>query len=135
MLTRESLRLIFDELGDASRIVAVFTGLVPPYPIGLMNVWDFVDRLMFLVDIGYRGAWVCEKAARAGSLECLKYAHAHGCPWNRWTCVSAAAAGSLECLKYAHEHGCPWDGYTRLNAVINGSLECLEYAKSNGCPQ
>ena len=24
-------------------------------------------------------------------------------------CEEAAANGQLECLKYAHEHGCPWD--------------------------
>ena len=43
-----------------------------------------------------------------GRLECLKYAHEKGCPWDRLTC-SAAESGHLECLKYAHEKGCPWD--------------------------
>ena len=48
-------------------------------------------------------------AAEGGHLECLKYAHENGCPWDEWTCSMAAFNGHLECLKYAHENGCPWD--------------------------
>ena len=51
-------------------------------------------------------------AAENGHLECLKYAHEHGCPWDEETCAVAAENGQLECLKYAHEHGCPWDEET-----------------------
>ena len=43
-------------------------------------------------------------------LECLKYAHEHGCPWDILTCMYAALNGHLDCLQYAHENGCPWDG-------------------------
>jgi len=46
-------------------------------------------------------------AAIYGNLNCLKYAHENGCPWNENTCCSAAENGHLECLKYAHENGCP----------------------------
>jgi hypothetical protein len=49
----------------------------------------------------------CSCAAENGHLECLKYAHEHGCPWNENTCLNAAENGHLECLKYAREHGCP----------------------------
>ena len=45
-------------------------------------------------------------------VECLKYAHENGCPWNEETCYYAAQNGHLECLKYAHENGCPWDDWT-----------------------
>ena len=48
-------------------------------------------------------------AAKYGHLECLKYAHENGCPWDEVTCSEAAENGHLECLKYAHENGCPWD--------------------------
>jgi hypothetical protein len=133
MLTRESLGLIFDELGDADHIVAVFSGLVYPYPIGIVYMVWFDDRLIFLVDIGCRDRWICAWAARAGSLECLKYARSHGCPWDLSTSMNAARAGSLECLRYAHEHGCPWDRYTCTGAVKAGSLECLKYAHEHGC--
>ena len=38
----------------------------------------------------------------------------------------------LECLKYAHENGCPWDKKTCSEAALNGHLECLQYAHENG---
>ena len=47
------------------------------------------------------------------------------------TCSNAAKNGHLECLKYAHENGCPWDGETCSNAAKNGHLECLKYAHEN----
>ena len=50
------------------------------------------------------------------------------------TGVRAAKNGHLECLKYAHENGCPWDGETCSEAAENGHLECLKYARENGCP-
>ena len=42
-----------------------------------------------------------------GYLDCLKYAHTHGCSWNEITCRYAARFGHLDCLEYAHENGCP----------------------------
>ena len=162
MLTCESLRLIFDELEDIDRVIVVFSGLIPPYPIGDVCLRYFQGHLTFLVDIGCRQYWICNTAAytgsleslkyahengcpwdedtcvyaaRARSLECLKYAHENGCPWNEETCGSSAVVKSLECLEYAHSHGCPWDRWTYVRAAWSGSFECLEYLKSNGCPQ
>ena len=63
MLTRESLSVIFNELGETDRIVAVFTGLVPPYPIGVITKEDLIDRLILLVDLGCRDSWICREAA------------------------------------------------------------------------
>ena len=34
--------------------------------------------------------WTCSKAAESGHLECLKYAHENGCPWDEETCSEAA---------------------------------------------
>ena len=31
------------------------------------------------------------------------------CPWDADMCLIAAQKGHLECLKYAHENGCPWN--------------------------
>ena len=42
-----------------------------------------------------------------GHLECLRYAHEHGCPWDEWTCQGAWEDGHSECIAYALEHGCP----------------------------
>ena len=41
-----------------------------------------------------------------GHLECLKYAHENGCPWDEYTCTAAADYGHLEILQYAHDNGC-----------------------------
>ena len=105
MLTRESLGLIFDGLEDADRIVSLFTGIVYPYPIVSVDMEWFEDRLMFLVDIGCRHIWVCDSAAKSGSLECLKYAHEQGCPWDSCTRMYALREGSLECLEYLRNMG------------------------------
>ena len=71
---------------------------------------------------------------RGGHLECLKYSHENGCPWNEDTCSSAAQNGHLEILNYLHEEGCPWDTNTCAAAALGGHLECLKYAHENGCP-
>ena len=76
----------------------------------------------------------CEEAASNGQLECLKYLHEHGCPWDEETCWYAAKNGHLECLKYAHEQGCPWNVWTCWYAAKYGHLECLKYAHEHGCP-
>ena len=86
----------------------------------------------------YRFKWnksvICERAAKYGHLECLKYAHENGCPLKSWVCAIAASRGHLECLQYAHEKGCPWDYMTTMMAAELGRLECLKYAHVNGCP-
>ena len=78
--------------------------------------------------------YTCASAAGGGHLECLRYAHENGCPWGGATCASAAGGGHLECLRYAHENGCPWGGATCASAARGGHLECLRYAHENGCP-
>jgi len=76
----------------------------------------------------------CDNTARYGHLDCLEYAHERGCPWDEVTCEEAAKYGHLECLKYARENGCPWDEKTCMNAAEYGHLECLKYACAHGCP-
>jgi hypothetical protein len=76
----------------------------------------------------------CECAAENGHIECLKYAHKNGCKWNANTCAYAAENGNLECLRYAHENGCKWNANTCTYAALNGQLECVKYAHENGCP-
>ena len=74
------------------------------------------------------------EAAENGHLDCLKYAHENGCPWDRRTTYYSAENGHLDCLKYAHENRCPWDRRTTSWAAINDNLDCLKYAHENGCP-
>jgi len=76
----------------------------------------------------------CSRAAVRGDVECLKYAHENGCPWNELTSWGAAKNGHIECLKYAHENGCPWDERTCWEAAEFGQFECLKYALKEGCP-
>ncbi|KAL1511814.1 hypothetical protein AB1Y20_005100 [Prymnesium parvum] len=74
------------------------------------------------------------KAAEAGSIDCLKYLHAHNCPWDELTCAAAASKGHLNCLLYAREHGCPWDERTCNWAMENDHLRVFLYAWGEGCP-
>ena len=110
---------------------------------------DTVDAQMLCIDFAWLGhldclkylhrngcPWdehMCEAAADGGHLECLRYAHENGCPWNSGACEAAAGGGHLGCLKYAHENGCPWDGLTCAKAADGGHLECLRYTHENGC--
>ena len=80
------------------------------------------------------GCDTCLHAASNGHLECLKYAHEHGCPWDELTCIAAAVNGQLDCLRYARKNGCPWDEKTCEGAAKYGHLECLKYAREHGCP-
>jgi hypothetical protein len=73
-------------------------------------------------------------AAWYGHLECLRYAHENGAPWDERTTSDAARNGHLDCLRYAHEHGAPWDERTTSYAARHGHLECLRYAYFRGCP-
>ena len=96
---------------------------------------DHIDCLRFIHENGY--PWdesICLLAAGNGHLECLKYIHENGCPWNEHICRIAAGNGRLECLQYAHENDCPWDEDTCSRAATRGHLNCLIYAHENGCP-
>lgn len=77
---------------------------------------------------------VCVAAAAFGHLECLRYAHDHGCPWQA-DLMCWIACGHLECLRYVHEHGCPLDAYTFHMALRRGNDNaCLRYLHEHGCP-
>lgn len=73
-------------------------------------------------------------AALAGSIDCLSYAHACGCPRDELTCAAAAVAGNVQCLAYANEHGYEWDMDVLRIAARKGHLECLKYLNTHGCP-
>lgn len=49
-------------------------------------------------------------------------------------CVLSAKIGKINCLRYAHEHGCPWDAATCKYAFDYGHPDCLQYAINNKCP-
>ena len=46
---------------------------------------------------------LCKAIAMFGYIDCLKYVHEKGYPWDEDICEYAAEFGHIECLKYAHE--------------------------------
>jgi hypothetical protein len=76
--------------------------------------------------------YTCSKAAGAGRLDCLKYAHENGAPWKD-SCHEAAKAGQLDCLKYAHENGAHWNTYSVIDlAASKCHYECMKYIIESG---
>ena len=80
-------------------------------------------------------AETCNRAAQAGHLETLRWAHENGCDWNaEVTCYYAAYGGQLEVLQWLRAEDCPWDHNTCHFAVDRGHIEVLRWARENGCP-
>lgn len=86
-------------------------------------------------------------------MDCLKYAHMHGAPWNADTTAAAAALTTptdlfcvpkvctadeqrcaLDFLRYLHEEGCPWNALTVIKAMQCSNFPCLKYALQHECP-
>ena len=94
-----------------------------------------LNCLRYLHENGY--PWnVCATwyAAEHGHLECLQYMHENGCLWDTRTIDMAAQGGKLNCIRCLREQGCPWSWYAPFAAARNGHLECLIYLHVNGCP-
>jgi len=51
---------------------------------------------------------LCNVWARGGHLAVLKWARAHGYPWDDVTCMAAAQNGHLKVLQWARAQRCPW---------------------------
>jgi len=67
-------------------------------------------------------------AARQGNLEMVKYCVANECPIGTMACERAAKYGHLEVLKYLREEvKAPWDSSTAVCAAQSGHLHILEY--------
>ena len=50
------------------------------------------------------------------------------------TCSFASQNGHLNCLKYAHEHGCEWNERIFLCISKNKYPDCFQYAIKEKCP-
>lgn len=99
--------------------------------MGVLYVLQFVHEQKGCRLIGHNCVYL---AVRGGHVDCLRYAHEHGCESNKFTCRVAARHGHLECLRYAHEHHFQWDISVCEAAARQGQLECLKYSHDNGCP-
>jgi hypothetical protein len=47
-------------------------------------------------------------------------------------CYYASCGGHLDCLKFLHETGCPWDGGVILLAIRHDRIDCLRYILEEG---
>ena len=83
----------------------------------------------------YTVKYVCDFAARRGSLRLLKWTRENNHDWGANTCRYAAVHGQVPALQYLHENGCPWDWHTCNNAAYSEHWDCLQYAVDNKCPE
>ena len=79
-------------------------------------------------------------AARGGYIDILDFAFSIGCcELDKVTCSSAAATNQLEAIKWARAHGCPWDQTCCFEALVGilrdgYGTETLYYLIENECP-
>lgn len=98
-------------------------------------------------------AAVCFAAASVGSIDLLRLARSHGCPWKEDSdrpprkyvpafyppaeggpCAGAALAGHLGVIQWLRDNGCPaWQHpATCANAALGGHLNILKWLRANG---
>lgn len=77
--------------------------------------------------------YVCQMAARAKSLDCLKFLREIvGATWHQGTLQAAASSGSLACLKYAHRNGLVIDVKALTLAARKKNADCFQYLLDHG---
>lgn len=68
------------------------------------------------------------KIVQVGSLECLKFLHHAGYPWNEDTCKQAIYNNRLECLTYMIQNGCSYNIHVlQTDAFVVDNPEILRY--------
>jgi hypothetical protein len=102
-----------------------------------MTAWFAAPHLEMLQWLRADGcAWdaefVLSRAATAGKLAIVQWAHAQGDPIDN-LCEGAAFGGRIELLRWLRRQGCPW-GKTLQRAIQGGHLELVEWAVAEGCP-
>jgi hypothetical protein len=79
--------------------------------------------------------YLCDYAARLGSVRLLKWTRENNLDWSAHTCAEAVLRDHLPALQYLHENGCPWDSNTCDYAMQRKHWDCLKYAVDNKAPQ
>jgi len=77
--------------------------------------------------------WTSNRAAGGGHLDVLMWLREVSCRWDALTCRAAAQGGHLKVLQWAREQDCPWDASTCHAAAEHGHLEVLQWARAHGC--
>ena len=145
--TRLNLAVVSKLWRDASKPAAAYPDR---FDFPDMNIWTRSARVIHLMDndealslpyervVGLLGEeaaiYVCNYAARRGSVRLLKWMRVNNRAWSAGTCSFAARYGHLPALQYLHENGCPWDQLTCLNAAYYKRWDCFQYAVDNKCP-
>ena len=60
-------------------------------------------------------------------MDCLKFLHEHGCPWDKSLVRVTATRGYYECMKYACDNGCPMDELSKYTDILEHHPECYVY--------
>jgi hypothetical protein len=72
------------------------------------------------------------RAAYMGHIKCLIRTKIYEHLWNECVCMFAVVNNNIDCLIYAHKHGCNITTDTCIIAARYGNLGCLIYASENG---
>jgi hypothetical protein len=148
--TRHNLAVVSKLWRDASKPAAAYPlhfdfstpppmsyGSRTPLAIAMMDNDEALslpyDRVVGL--LGLASEYVCNQAARRGSVRLLKWARENDYAWGTNACSHAVLSGQLPTLQYLHENGSPWDWYTCENAARNKHWDCLQYLVDNKCPR
>jgi len=126
----------FDDIELLSLCLDKCDGVANELPeMYLTNEHQLSNLLHAYVNSGYpMTTYFIKYAAYHGYVDCMKYAHEHGCPWHLCTTSMAVLKNNFECLEYAHKHGCPWDKHVIRFARHKNYIKCLTYAIEHGCP-
>jgi len=72
---------------------------------------------------------ILDFALKEGRFEVVPFLHeVYGEPFGPSSVVQAAKGGNLNCLKYAHQHGCVITGEAFKACIYHSNIPCLEYA-------
>jgi len=115
----------------------IYQKMLPPREKILVDAikFDNIEFYLFIENVlGFKYGKLCQKAARHGSFNLLKWSKYNNYAWNQNVCTSAAKGGHLEILKWLRDNGCRWNQSVSYAAIRNGHLDIFKWIHSNGCP-
>jgi Ankyrin repeats (3 copies) len=82
---------------------------------------------------------LCDYAARAGSLDTLRWSRDHGCEFTASACKGAAVGAHVHVLQFVRGEflrgkGCKWDETACSAAAKHDHLRTLKWLHERGCP-
>jgi len=96
-----------------------------------------LECFKYAYELGCPWNFIARDVVKIGGIEFVKFLHKanhHDEYWDDYMCKYSAKYGKIDCLKYSHEHGYPWNKETIIKAMTHEHLDCLVYAIKNGCP-